>query len=418
VAGHPSPIPGLFHVEALSQKMKSSSKSSSRTGTGTSRSKNGTAKRSNPAPKAASEAERPVASKTAAKAANKIDIRDVATRARVSIATVSRTINHIPTVNPALAARVWKAVGELNYFPNTQARALVSGRSMLLGLIVSEITNPFFPELIHEFEQVAIARGYEILIGSTNYEPKTMERCARRMLERKVDGVAIMTFGVEEFVLDRFVAEDIPIVFVEAGSRHSHGDTLVVDYRAGIREGVQHLAVLGHRRIGFISGPLHLHSAEVRRDAFLDSIREVGLTANAAWLIEGDHTLDGGRDAMKAILALPRHPTAVMCSNDLTAIGVQHALFEANLKVPEDFSLIGFDDVHLAEYTIPPLTTVQMSCKELAHAAVASLMVHMQPTGTRPDSSRKTSIQTRLIVRQTTGLPKGALSDLPPRQRR
>jgi LacI family transcriptional regulator len=349
---------------------------------------------------------------TGPRSAPKIDIRDVASRARVSIATVSRTINHIPTVNPALAARVWKAVGELNYFPNTQARALVSGRSMLLGLIVSEITNPFFPELIHEFEQVAIARGYEILIGSTNYEPRTMELCARRMLERKVDGVAIMTFGVEEFVLDRFVAEDIPIVFIEAASRHAHGDTLAVDYRAGIREGVQHLAVLGHRGIGFISGPLQLHSAELRRAAFIDSLREAGLTVNPAWIIEGDHTLDGGRDAMNKLLALPNWPTAIMCSNDLTAIGVQHALFEASLKVPDDFSLIGFDDVHLAEYTIPPLTTVRMSCKELAQAAVSSLITHMQPTEGRQDSPRKTSIQTRLIVRQTTGLPKGALSDL------
>jgi len=344
----------------------------------------------------------------------KIDIRHVATRARVSIATVSRTINHIPTVNPALAARVWKAVAELNYFPNTQARALVSGKSRLLGLIVSEITNPFFPELIHEFEQVAIARGYEILIGSTNYEPKTMELCARRMLERKVDGVAIMTFGVEEFVLDRFIAENIPIIFIDAASKHPHSDTLAVDYRAGIHEGVQHLAVLGHRRIGFISGPLRLHSAELRKVAFVECLRQAGLTVNPEWMIEGNHTLDSGRDAMKQILALKKQPTAVMCSNDLTAIGVQHALFEANLKVPDDFSLIGFDDVHLAEYTIPPLTTVRMSCKDLAQAAVASLISHMQPVPGRPETPTRTSIQTRLIVRQTTGLPKGALSDLAP----
>jgi len=345
-------------------------------------------------------------------AAPKIDIRDVATRARVSIATVSRTINHIPTVNPALAARVWKAVGELNYFPNTQARALVSGKSKLLGLIVSEITNPFFPELIHEFEQVAIARGYEILIGSTNYEPKTMELCARRMLERKVDGVAIMTFGVEEFVLDRFIAENVPLIFIDAATRQAPSDTLAVDYRAGIREGVQHLAVLGHRRIGFITGPLRLHSAEMRRVAFVECMKQAGLRVNEAWVIEGDHTLDGGRDVMKQILALADQPTAIMCSNDLTAIGVQHALFEANLKVPDDFSLIGFDDVHLAEYTIPPLTTVRMSCKDLAQAAVAGLIARMQPVPGRPDAPTKTSIPTRLIVRQTTGLPKGALSDL------
>jgi DNA-binding LacI/PurR family transcriptional regulator len=186
----------------------------------------------------------------------KIDIRGVASLARVSIATVSRTINHVPTVDPVLAARVWKAVTELNYFPNTQARALVSGKSRLLGLVVSEITNPFFPELIQEFENIAVARGYEILIGSTNYETKTMELCARRMLERQVDGVAIMTFGIEDFLLDRFAADNIPFVFIDPAPSRPLNSVLAVDYRAGIYEGVQHLAVLGHRNIGFISGPL------------------------------------------------------------------------------------------------------------------------------------------------------------------
>src|ERR1700722_9308446 len=146
----------------------------------------------------------------------KSDIRDVAARAHVSIATVSRAINRVPTVDSRLAERVWKAVAELGYFPNTQARALVSGKSKLIGLIVSEITNPFFPELIQEFEQVAVERGYEILIASTNYERKKMESCTRRMLERKVDGVAVMTFGIEEFFFDRFAADKIPVVFIDA----------------------------------------------------------------------------------------------------------------------------------------------------------------------------------------------------------
>jgi len=347
---------------------------------------------------------------------SKIDIRDVASHARVSIATVSRTINHIPTVDPVLAARVWKAVTELNYFPNTQARALVSGKSKLLGLIVSEITNPFFPELIQEFEKVAVSRGYEILIGSTNYEPKTMQLCARRMLERKVDGVAIMTFGVEEFLLDSFIAEGIPLVSTDVDSNRPRSGVLALDYRAGINEAVQHLAVLGHRKIAFISGPLRLRTAETRRSAFIDCMRLAGLSVEPAWLIEGDHTLDGGRDAMKKILTLPHWPTAVICSNDMTAIGVQHALFEAKLKVPDDFSLVGFDDVHLAEYTIPPLTTVRMSCKDLAVAAVNSLIANMDPDpdGAGANGAVKTIINTRLIVRQTTGLPKGALSDLAP----
>jgi DNA-binding LacI/PurR family transcriptional regulator len=344
-------------------------------------------------------------------AASKIDIHGVAARARVSIATVSRTINHVPTVNSRLAQRVWKAVAELGYFPNTQARALVSGKSKLLGLIVSEITNPFFPELIQEFEQIAVERGYEILIGSTNYETTKMELCARRMLERKVDGVAIMTFGFEDLLLDRFAVDNIPVVFIDPAPSRPLSSVLAVDYRAGINEGVQHLAVLGHRKIGFISGPLRLRSAGSRKAAFLNCLKSAGIKADVSWMVEGDHTLDGGRDAMQRILALKHLPTAIMCSNDMTAIGVQHALFDAGFKVPEDFSLIGFDDIHLAEYTIPPLTTVRMSCKDLAKNAVSALLSGLDPANIIK-SEALNKISTRLIVRQTTDLPRNALSDL------
>ncbi len=338
----------------------------------------------------------------------KLDIRSVAAHARVSIATVSRTINHVPTVDPTLSARVWKAVEELNYFPNTQARALVSGRSRLLGLIVSDITNPFFPELIQEFENIAVERGYEILIGSTNYDPKKTEACVRRMLERKVDGVAIMTFGIEELLLDRFALSDIPTVFMDLGPKRPSSTTLTVDYKQGIEEGVLHLAKLGHRKIGFFSGPLRLRSAQTRKAAFLSSLQGNKLTANDAWMIESNHTLDGGRDAMNQLLKLKQWPTAIMCSNDMTAIGVQHALFEANLSVPADFSLIGFDDVHLADYTIPPLTTVRMSCKDLAQAAVPSLLRHLSPG--EVTSAPTPPIPTGLIIRQTTGAPRKKVS--------
>lgn len=322
----------------------------------------------------------------------------------MSIATVSRVVNHVPTVDATLAARVWKAVEELNYFPNTQARALVSGKSKLLGLIVSEITNPFFPELIQEFERAAVKWGYEILIGSTSHEAKTMELCARRMLERKVDGVAIMTFGIDDFLLDRFEADNVPVVFIDPMPARALSSYLTIDYQSGIDEGVRHLLELGHRKIGFISGPQHLRSAETRKATFLRCVRSAGLKANAAWIIQGNHTLDGGRDAMQRLLALPSRPTAIMCSNDMTAIGVQHALFEANLRVPDDFSLIGFDDIHLAEYTIPPLTTVRMSCEDIAQKAVEHLLSRLQSSG--PDGSPSASVPTRLIVRQTTGRPR------------
>ncbi|HEV2575596.1 MAG TPA: LacI family DNA-binding transcriptional regulator [Acidobacteriaceae bacterium] len=333
----------------------------------------------------------------------RIDIRSVAARAKVSIATASRAINHVPSVDPVLASRVWKAVNDLNYLPNTQARALVSGKSRLLGLIVSEITNPFFPELIQKFEQIAVGHHYEILIGSTSNDPDQMERCARRMLERKVDGVAVMTFGNEEFFLERFDAEQVPTIFIDSLPSRPSTAALDVDYRMGIYEGVQHLAVLGHRDIGFISGPLLMRSSQARKKAFLQCLRSTGLVAHPSWVVEGDHTLDGGRDAMERLLGLKKTPTAVMCSNDMTAIGVQHALFEARLKVPDDLSLIGFDDIHLAEYTIPPLTTVRMSCKELAQKAVEILLANVIPAADRRVENR---IGTHLVVRQTTGHPR------------
>ena len=147
----------------------------------------------------------------------KMDIRTVARLANVSIATVSRTINRVSTVNPKMAKRVWEAIEKLDYFPNTQARALVSGRSRLLGLIVSEITNPFFPELIQGFEDIAVEHGYEILISSTNYDPRRMSLCIRRMLERRAEGVAVMTFGVEKPLLEQLAERKVPLVFVDVG---------------------------------------------------------------------------------------------------------------------------------------------------------------------------------------------------------
>src|ERR1700736_169284 len=146
-----------------------------------------------------------------------MDIREIANRAKVSTATVSRTINHVATVNPLLAKRVWKVVDELGYFPNTQARALVSGRSRIFGLIVSDITNPFFPEIVQTFEHLAVENNYEILLTSTIHDPKRMEQSVRRMIERRVDGVAILTFGMEESLLAPLRFRKVPLVFVDVG---------------------------------------------------------------------------------------------------------------------------------------------------------------------------------------------------------
>jgi DNA-binding LacI/PurR family transcriptional regulator len=339
----------------------------------------------------------------------KMDIRTVARLANVSIATVSRTINRVSTVNPKMAKRVREAIEKLDYFPNTQARALVSGRSRLLGLIVSEITNPFFPELIQGFEDIAVEHGYEILISSTNYDPQRMSLCIRRMLERRAEGVAVMTFGVEKPLLEQLAERKVPLVFVDVGPERPGISLLRVDYHHGIRQGVQHLAALGHRDIAFISGPKRLHSAESRTLAFSKSLAECAIVADPAWILEGDHTMEGGIDAMDRLLKSKHLPTAVMCSNDMTAIGVLHKLYRAGLRVPDDLSVIGFDDIHIAQVTIPPLTTIQMSCFELARAAVTALRAHVEEGG---DPKRNYKINTHLVVRESTGFPRGTMLHL------
>src|SRR5271169_6842625 len=198
-----------------------------------------------------------------------MNIREIAKRAKVSTATVSRTINRVPTVKPQLARRVWKAVDELGYFPSMQARALVTGKSRTFGLIVSEITNPFFPEIIHVFEETALQHNYEVLLSSTVHDMERMKTSVRRLLEHRVEGVAVMTFGMEESLLNDLKLREVPLVFVDVGPQRPYVSNIRIEYQLGIRQAVQHLAALRHERIGFITGPLTLKSAKARRDAFL-----------------------------------------------------------------------------------------------------------------------------------------------------
>jgi LacI family transcriptional regulator len=337
-----------------------------------------------------------------------ISIHDVARQARVSIATVSRVVNRIPTVDPDLAKRVWKAIEEVGYVPNTQARTLVSGRSRILGLIVSEITNPFFPELVQEFENLAVAQGYEVMIGTTNNDPARTLSLMRRMLQRSVDGVAVMTFGMEDEMVEKIAEYEFPLVFIDAGPEQPNIHIIKVNYAEGIRQAVQHLAALGHRRVAFISGPLEMRTAMTRRDAFRKSMAELGLSVPATMIVEGDHTMEGGKKAMERLLALPKLPTSVMCSNDMTAIGVLHALDQTAFKVPADISVVGFDDIHLSQFMLPPLTTVQMSCKDLATAAIKALRSDLE-SDRHTAAQREWPIPTHLVVRRSTEFPFGTL---------
>jgi len=333
-------------------------------------------------------------------------IHEVAKRAKVSIATVSRTLNNPSTVDPKTAARVLKAVEELRYRPDIYARSLVSGRSRILGLIVSDITNPFFPELVRGFEDVAVQHGYEIMVSSTDYNSARMAVCVRRLLERKVEGVAIMTSEMDRPLIDQLERRKVPTVFLDVGAVHSLISNIQVDYAAGINQAVEHLLGLGHRRIGFISGPLTLKSASIRRTAFLECLTRKGILEDEDLVTEGDHMIDGGLAAMSRLLDQPNPPTAVLTSNDLTAIGALRAVHRKGLNVPKDVSVIGFDDIHFAEFTEPPLTTVALSRRELAEKAIFALLRHIEPKPGQPGHGAEYTITPTLVVRQSTCAPR------------
>ncbi len=332
-----------------------------------------------------------------------MNIRGIAKKARVSTATVSRTINRIPTVKPQLAKRVWKAVDKLGYFPSMQARALVSGKSRIFGLIVSEITNPFFPEIVHVFEETAVQHNYEILLTSTVHDTERMKSAVRRMLEHRVEGVAVMTFGMEDSLLNDLKFRKVPLVFVDVGPQRPHVSNILINYLHGIRQAVQHLAALRHERIGFITGPLTLNSALARRDAFIQSMKEIGMPVDPELIVEGNHTLEGGEKAFEKLLALDSRPTAVLCSNDMTAMGVMRKSYAEGIIIPRDLSVIGFDNIRISQYMSPPLTTIEMSQREIARLAFQALLEDVQRKTPNPKGTEYV-LMTSLVLRESTAL--------------
>ena len=328
-----------------------------------------------------------------------MNIREVARKAGVSTATVSRVVNGTAPVDAGTEKRVRAVIENSGYYPNTHARTLGTGKSHIYGLIISDIENPFFPELVKCFERLAVEHGYEVLIANTDYQAEKTEVCVRRMLERKVDGVAIMTSEMDPELIQMLGARGIPIVFLDTGAPARGISNISLDYDSGVDQAIDHLTTFGHTRIGFVSGPANLVSARTRQQAFLSSLRRKRLVCPEDYLRAGNHRFDGGYAAMTEMLQLPAPPTAVLASNDLTAIGIMGAVYAAGLRVPEDVSVVGFDDIALSSFMSPPLTTIRVSRPDIATFAFDSLYSASQ----RSEPQGVTHIvQAQLVVRKST----------------
>jgi len=334
-------------------------------------------------------------------------IKDVALEAGVSTATVSHVINKTKYVTDVTRQKVLRAIKKHNYYPNAHARTLASGRSSMIGLLVSDISNPFFPELVKSIEAAAFERGFNVLLLNTNYDARRAADYVRRLIELKVAGVVMMTSELDPLLIDELARERVRVVFHNLGTVGEYMSNIVVDYAAGIEAAVRYLLSLGHKKVVHIAGPGHFRSAVTRREAFLNSIATYLPQEPAPRIFEGDFKFEGGAKAATEILNLEELPTAVVIANDLMALGAMHE-FQANgLLIPDDISVVGFDDIAFAALAQPPLTTVCSPRTELGRKAVEALMMTIEH---KNQAGVEICLSTSLVTRKSAGPPRSSLA--------
>jgi len=327
-----------------------------------------------------------------------LTIRDVAKAAGVSTATVSNVLNGRGKVGARTQQLVLSTVKRLGYIPDVHARHLASGNRRALGIVVSDIENPFFPEVIKGFETRARQLGYDAILSDTNYDPRRTREAAERMMEHKVRGVAIMTSEISTQMIHELARRKIAVTFLDLAPVRKYMSNLRIDYFSGVQQIVNYLYGCGHRRIAFIAGRPQLKSNRVRLQAYEACMKALGVEPGP--ILPGNLRFEGGLAAGSAIAKLSPRPTAAIAINDLTAIGVIKALLNAGLRVPQDISVTGFDKTRLAEYSNPSITTVDIHRDMLGHIAADALH---QLVGSANPQGKEYRISVELVVGDSTG---------------
>jgi DNA-binding LacI/PurR family transcriptional regulator len=336
-----------------------------------------------------------------------IDIHSVAVAAQVSTATVSRTVNEKASVSTTLKKRVWKAVAELGYIPNSYAKSLSSTHSKLLGLMISESINSYFTHLIRHFEDAAFLQGYDLLIGTVSATSRGTDGLIRQMIQRGVDGVAILTNDMEQHLIDLFLRHGIRVLLLTPNQLRQQIDTVGLDMKHAVNQAVQHLAVLGHRDIAFVHGNLDDVFLEMPSAAFSIAMSKIGIEVRHDRIVEDSRPRHDDLSVLQEMLEQPSIPTAIVCSSDIVALKMLKVIYAKGLNVPGDISIIGFGDLYPSRHANPPLTTIQMSQNDLATCAVAQLcgseIQHKEyRTGTY-------GIGLNLITRHSTSFPRDSM---------
>ena len=335
-------------------------------------------------------------------------IKDVALHAQVSVATVSHVVNDTRFVSEATRLRVQQAIQELRYVPSALARSLKSNRTHTVGMMIPNNSNPYFAEIIRGIEDTFYGAGFNVILCNSDDDPLKQSTYVRLLSEKQVDGLIVLSSGSDVELLDTLRAATMPQVVVDREVEDLAADLVEVNHEAGGFLATQHLLELGHRRIACIAGPQTLSAARQRVQGYQRALREAGVALDDTLFECADFTSAGGHAAMSALLAANpsgRRPSAVFASNDLMAIGAICAAAAQGLHIPEDLSVIGFDDIALAAYSNPPLSSIAQPKHQMGEVAARLLLQRIA----QPDRELQREIlQPALQIRQSTGPRAGA----------
>lgn len=322
----------------------------------------------------------------------------VAKRAGVSTATVSRVLNNREIVKDSTLRRVLSAIETLNYYPNLHARSLAGGKSNTIGLIVSNLSNPFFVDVFQAMEAAARARSYDVLVEHTGYQVNQLRAGVRSLLGKRVAGLAVIVSEMEGRLLEEIQASERPAVFYDVGGPGKNSTNIRARYELGTRRAVQYLYSLGHRRMAFVGHHTALSPLQVRRKAFLGAMAEYD--GAVAWKVaQGPDSPAGGAQVVRELLMSGFRPTAIVCVNDYMAIGVLRELRTYHYSIPADISVTGFDNISLSEFTYPALTTLNIPREAIGQMAVKALL----PDQAGAPIPAEVLLEPELVLRDSTG---------------
>ncbi|EID4333326.1 TPA: substrate-binding domain-containing protein [Vibrio parahaemolyticus] len=330
-------------------------------------------------------------------------MKDIAKLAGVSTSTVSHVINKTRFVSEEISERVNNAAKELNYYaPSALARSLKVNRTKTIGMLVTTSTNPFFGEVVKGVERSCYHKGYSLILCNTEGDNERMRQSINTLLQKRVDGLILMCSSLEGERIDVFERyPDIPVVVMDWGPMLFTSDKIQDNSLRGGYLAAKYLIDCGHTEIGCITGPLIKHQAQMRYEGYKRAMNEAGLEFNANWIIESDFECEGGYQAFKKMAERGTLPSSIFVSNDMMAMGVINAANELSIKVPDDLSIIGYDDIHIAKFMSPSLTTIHQPKYRLGQAAVETLVRRLDD---KSNEAQVVQLEPTLVIRNSVKL--------------